>query len=142
MVTAVGAVEVVGCTETAAISSLLHFLLINDLVKSLISSNKSSISSGDSLRLILAPITASSRSTWSSSLSAIWRMHSFNSVLYCSFIDRHLCLGAVLLVLLKASCLCGPSPSLALSGTVIGTVSSEAVIRGTAVVVPTFVTVL
>ena len=77
--TEVGAVEVVGCTETAAISSLLHFLVINDLVKSLVSSNKSSISSEDSLRLILAPIAASSRSIWSSSLSAIWRMRSFNS---------------------------------------------------------------
>ena len=111
MVTAVGAVEVVGCTETATISSLLCFLLINDLVRSLISSNKSSISSGESLRLILAPIAASSRSTWSSSFSAIWRMHSFNLVLYCSFLGTHLCLDAVLLVLLKASCLCGPSPS-------------------------------
>ena len=140
--TAVGAVEVVGCTETAAISSLLHFLLINDLVRSLILSNKSSISSGESLHLILAPIAASSRSTWSSSLSAIWRMRSFNSVLYCSFLDRRLHLGAVLLVLLEASGLCGPSLSLSSSGTVTATVSSEGSITGTAVVVATLVTVL
>ena len=80
--TAVGAVEVGGCTETATISSLLHFLLINALVRSLISSNKSSISSGESLCLILALIAASSRSTWSSSLSAICKMCSFNSALY------------------------------------------------------------
>ena len=141
-VTAVGAVEVVCCTETAAISSLFHFLLINALVRFLISSNKSSISSGESLRLILALIAASSKSTWSSSLSAICKMRSFNLALYCSFLDRCLHLGAVLLVLLEASCLCGPSPFPSSSGTAIRIVSSEAVIRGTAVVAPTLVTVL